>query len=157
MWHHRSYSTKLVSYTWNLKFSSVSKNSMGKMYCFTYVCFKNHQEGIHITSAMVLFTLKVLGGIPQNRERHFHVAVHILVSCSSFIIAKLCILLFLMQGYIFFCCCQASQSFTRWGHPNFPALSVLFCTIGPQLFRMVRSSMWKNCSFNHLKVSWLIR
>jgi len=86
---------------------------MGKMYCFTYVCFKNHQEGIRITSAVVLFALKVLGGIPQNRERQFHIAVHILVSCSSFVVAKLCMLLFLMQGYICFCSCQASQSFIR--------------------------------------------
>lgn len=101
------------------------------MYCFTCVCFKNQQESIHLTSAMVLFTLKVSGGIPQDRERHFHVGVHLLVSCSSSIVAKLGMLLFLMQGYICFCCRQASFSFIRQGHPNFPALSVLFCTIGP--------------------------
>jgi hypothetical protein len=102
------------------------------MYCFTCVGFKNHQEGIHVPYAKVLLTLKVAGGINQSRERHFHIAVHKLISCSSFIVARLCMLLFLMHGYICFCCAKLSFSFIRWGHPNFPALFVLFCTIGPK-------------------------
>jgi len=62
---------------------------MGKMYCFTCVCFKNHQEIVHITSAMVLFTMKVSGGIPQNKETHFRVGIHMLMSCLSFFVARL--------------------------------------------------------------------
>jgi hypothetical protein len=63
------------------------------MYFFACVGFKNHQENIRVPYAKVLLTLKVAGGIPQNGDtlpRSSHA-----LSCSSFTVARLCMLLLL--------------------------------------------------------------